>query len=105
MKQFLPRSYHELKEQNFICHDNFHFKWNRKSIEEPSLELAKYMLQKMCDAAAEGLQIQHGHEYGFIGEEFNETATIVSKMSDENLTLIPSHNLGCERDLVISGNF
>ena len=47
------------------------------------------MLQKMCDAPAEGLGIQHGRENGFFGEQFNERATIVSEMSDDDLTLIP----------------
>ena len=61
------------------------------------------MLQKMCDAAAEGLLIQGGREYGFFGEQFNERTTIVSEMHDDDLTLIPSHNLDCERDLAISG--
>ena len=57
------------------------------------------MFQKVCDAAADGLRIQRGREYGFFGEKFNERATIVSEMSDEDLTLIPSHNLDCVRDL------
>ena len=39
IKQLLPRSYHELKDQNFICHDNFRVKWNRISIEKPRSEL------------------------------------------------------------------
>ena len=55
MKQLLSRFYHELKDQNFSCIDDFHVEWNRISIEEPRSELAKYMLQKMCDAAAKGL--------------------------------------------------
>ena len=61
------------------------------------------MSQKICDAAAEGLRIQRGREYGFFGEQFNERATTVSGISDDELTLIPSHNLDCERDLAISG--
>ena len=61
------------------------------------------MLQKRWDAAAEGLRIQRGREYGFFREQFNERATIVSEMSDNDLTLIPSHKLDCERDLEISG--
>ena len=68
-------------------------------MEEPISEPAKYMFQKVCDAAAYGLRIQRGREYGFFGEKFNERATIVSEMSDEDLTLIPSHNLDCVRDL------
>ena len=39
----------------------------------------------------------------FFGEQFNERATIFSEMSDEDLTLVPSHNLDCERDLAIAG--
>ena len=93
MKQLLPRFYHELKDQNLGCLDNFHVEWNRIFIEEPRSELAKYLLQKMCDAAAEGLRIQRGREYGFFGEQFNKRETIVSEMSDDDLTLIPSHNL------------
>ena len=54
---------------------------------------------KICDAAAEGLQIQHRHEYGFFGEQFNERATIVSEMSDSHT----SHIVDCKRDLAISG--
>ena len=57
----------------------------------------------MCDAAAEGLRIQRGREYGFFGKQFNERVTIVSEMSDDDLTLIPPHNLDCEKDLAISG--
>ena len=103
VKQLLPRFYHELKEQNLSCLDDFQVELNRISIEEPISELAKYMFQKVCDAAADGLRIQRGHEYGFFGEKFNERATIVSEMSDDDLTLIPSHNLDCERDLRFSG--
>ena len=61
------------------------------------------MLQKMYDAAAKGLRIHCGREYGFFGEQFNKRVTIVSEMYDDDLTLIPSHNLDCERDLAISG--
>ena len=68
MKQLLPRFYHELKDQNHSCLDDFHVEWNRISIEEPRSELAKYMLQKMCDVAAERLRIQCGREYDFFGE-------------------------------------
>ena len=99
MKQLLPRFYHELKDQNPSCFDDFHVEWNQISIKEPRSDLAKCILQKMCDPAAEGLRIQHGHEYGFFGEQFNERTSIVSEMSDGNLNLIPSHNLDCERDL------
>ena len=56
----------------------------------------------MFDATAKGPKIQRGCRYGFFGKQFNERATIVSEMSDDNLTLIPSHNLYCERYLVIS---
>ena len=44
-----------------------------------------------------------GCKYGFFGEQFSERATIVSEISDDDLTLIPYHNLDCERDLAISG--
>ena len=57
----------------------------------------------MCETAAEGLRIQRGRQFGFFGEQFNERATIVSEMSDDDLTLIPSHNFDCERDLAILG--
>ena len=42
------------------------------------------MLQKMCDAAAEGRWIYRGREYGFFNEQFNERATIVSEMLDND---------------------
>ena len=103
MKQLLPPFYHALKDQNLSCLDDFNVEWNRISIEEPRSEVAKYMVQKMCDSAAEGLRIQRGREYGLFREQFNERATIVSEMSDDGLTLIPSHNLDCEKDLAISG--
>ena len=60
------------------------------------------MLQKISCAAAEGLRIQRGRNYGFFGEQINERATIVSERPDDYVTLIPSHNLDCERDLAIS---
>ena len=50
----------------------------------------------MCDAAAEGLLIKRGGEYGLFGKQFNERTTALSEMSDDDLTLIPSHNLDCE---------
>ena len=50
IKQLLPRFYHELKDQNLSFLDDFHVEWNRISMEEPRPELAKHMLQKMCDA-------------------------------------------------------
>ena len=62
------------------------------------------MLKRICDAAAESLRIQRGREYGFFSEQFNERANIVSEMSDDDLTLIPTHNLDCEREMAISGN-
>ena len=91
-----------MKDQNLSRLDDFHVDWNRISIEEPRLELAKYVLQKMCDVAVEGLWIQRGNEYGFFGDQFNERATIVSEMSGDDLVLIRSHNLDCERDLAVS---
>ena len=99
MKQLLSRFYHELKDQNPSCFDDFYVEWNQISIKEPRSDLAKCILQKMCNPAAEGLRIQHGHGYGFFGEQFNERTSIVSEMSDGDLNLIPSHNLDCERDL------
>ena len=57
----------------------------------------------MCEAVAEGMRIQRGRQYGFFGEQFNERATIVSEMFDDDLTLTPSHNFDCERDLTIFG--
>ena len=82
MKQLFPRIYHELKDQNLSCLDDFHVEWNRISIEGTRSELAKYMLQRMCDAVAEGLRIQCEHASSFFGEQFNERATVVSEMSD-----------------------
>ena len=40
-------------------------------------------------------------QYGFFDEQFNERVTIVFEMSDDDLTVIPSHNFDCERDLAI----
>ena len=57
----------------------------------------------MCKAAAEGLRIQRGREYGFYGKEYTERATDVSKMAGTELERIPSHNLDCERNLSIAG--
>ena len=39
-------------------------------------QISQNMSQKMCDAEAEDLRIQHGCEYGFFGEQFNETVSI-----------------------------
>ena len=57
----------------------------------------------MFDATAKGPKIWRGCRYGFFGKQLNERATIVFEISDDNLTLITSHNLDCERYLVISG--
>ena len=51
----------------------------------------------MVKQAGEGLRIQRGREYGFFGEEFNERAADITQIPDEELELIPSHNLDCER--------
>ena len=104
----LSHFYDELQNQNLSCLNYFHVEWNRISIGELRSEKHLYkkiseICYKKCDTAAEGRRIQRGREYGFFNEQFNERATIVSEMLDNDLTLIPSHNLDCERNLPISG--
>lgn len=65
------------------------------------------MSQTLCDAVAKVLQkclqVQCWHEYGFLGDQFNERATFVSETFDPYLSLITSRNRDCERVLSVLG--
>ena len=103
MKKLLPPFYQNLKERNVDCLKDFHVDWNRVAVDKPSSDLGRNIMDRMCVAAAEGLRIQRGREYGFFGAEFTERATDISQLPDEDLELITSHNLDCERNLSVAG--
>ena len=70
MKKLLPPFYQNLKEKNVDCLSDFHMDWNRIGVDKPSSDLGTHIINRMCEAAAEGVTIQRGREYGFFGEEF-----------------------------------
>ena len=103
MKTLLPKLYKDLKNSNIDCLNDFLVQWNRIKADEPTSPLGQLIIDRMCKASAEGLRIQRGREYGFFGEEFTPRATIVAHLPDEELSLIPSNNLECERNLSVAG--
>ena len=105
MKHRLPTLYRDLKDGNIECLSDFKVEWNRINIDDqkPDSKLGRHILDLMVKQAGERLRIQRGREYGFFGEEFNERAADITQIPDEELELIPSHNLDCERNLSVAG--
>ena len=100
LKNRLPKLYEDLVNKNVDCLSEYHVEWKRVKVIAPDSALEKYIFDRMLEAVAEGLKIQRGREYGFSDEvNTNPRATVVSDIDDDELYLIPSNNLICEREL------
>ena len=68
-------------------------------VKEPISRLEKYILECFCKQAAADLQRQHGQEFGFSIEGEKLCCSDLSKVDDELLPKLPTHNLICVTDL------
>ena len=55
----------------------------------------------MCKAAADGIKLQCGREYGFAYAHQMLRATDISSMAESQLQGLPTNNLAAERNLAI----
>ena len=70
-------------------------------VEKPSDELSLFILTKMYEAAADGIQLQCGREYGFAAANQNLRTSDISSMTETQFQGLPTNNLSAERNLAI----
>ena len=70
-------------------------------IQKPNDELSRYILEKMCQAAAGGIKLQCGREYGFADANQTLRASDISGLTKTQLLGLPTNNLAAERNLAI----
>ena len=77
----------------------YHVPWThiKTEILEPSSDLDKLLLKKMCKGAAEGIHMQCASEYW--EDTDKPRATQLHKLSQDERKNIPTENLPCERKL------
>jgi hypothetical protein len=66
-------------------------------VREMSTDIEKVIVDQFCLQASKDFKLQKGREYGF-NEDRNERTTNLSKLSQNELRGLPSHNMPCERD-------
>ena len=69
------------------------------------LKMKKVLFNRMCKAAAKGLEQQRGKEYGFGSNHPNRETTDLHKLPTDKVEAIGNvHNLDCERLLSTFGH-
>ena len=97
----LPQLYNDLQNKKTDTLKDFIVNIHGVSIPQPTSDLAKKIIDMMCEAAAEGIKLQCGREYGFSESGEVPRATVLSSLSTNELEGLPSNNLSAERNLSI----
>ena len=97
--QILPKLYADLL---LLKTDTLNkFVVNMRGIPVPTLttDVAKEIVGKMCESAAESIKRQCGREYGFADDDEELRATDLSTLTSDELDGLPTNNCINERDL------
>ena len=97
----LPTLYNELCQGNLLTLQEYVVNMRGVIVQKPDDELSSYILGKMCEAAADGIKLQCGREYGFADAHQMLRATDISSMAESQLQGLPTNNLATERNLAI----
>ena len=97
----LPTLYNELCQGNLLTLQEYVVNMRGVIVQKPDDELSSYILGKMCKAAADGIKLQCGREYGFADAHQMLRATDISSMAESQLQGLPTNNLAAERNLAI----
>ena len=100
--EMFPRLYQDLMDHKRDTLKDFLVEYHHVPVDEVTNTCEKKMLNKMCEEAAKGFDLQRGKEYGFgeRGIKRQRETTDVHTMNPEEMDAIDVvHNLVCERHL------
>ena len=104
--RIFPALYKNLLNHNADTIRPFEVKYRHVEVPELSTENEKVLFNRMCKAAAKGLEQQRGKEYGFGSNHPNRETTDLHKLPTDKVEAIGNvvHNLDCERLLGTFGH-
>ena len=97
----MPNLYNELRQGKFSTLNDYVVDVTGVHVEKPCDELSLFILTKTYEAAADGIKLQCGREYGFAAANQNPRTSDISSMTETQLQGLPTNNLSAERNLAI----
>ena len=100
-----PKLYHDLTEHRMDTLKDFFVPYRHVTVEAVTDEREMIMLNRMCEEAAKGFDMQRGAEYGFGVNHPDRPTTRLHELSEKEVNaIVVVHNLACERVLGTFGH-
>ena len=102
--KLLPQLYKDLSEGKLDTMKDHKVEWTHVNMtaNAPSTELDRFLLNEMSTHAAKGVHLQCSREY-WDQTDSNTRSTQLDKLSDADLSYLPTNNLVTERYLATFG--
>ena len=102
--KLFPRLYQDLLNHNTDTLTDYHVKYRCVTVPDITTDVEIEIMNRMCDKAAEGFELQSGREYGFGTSQLpSRNATQLHKLPLEELKFMPTDNIISECLLSIFG--
>ena len=95
--RILPSLYDELRQGKLSTLQAYVVNVRGIRIKKNSDALSHCILERMCEAAPDGIKLQCGREYGFADANKTLRASDISTMTDLQMQGLPTNNLEAER--------